>query len=108
MADDSQGTKYTLFSDRSTVDIQSWITRDNRTSSVNRRASLKNQSPVIQEALLKDGSYLINKPLPLPQLVAPPSTTHVIDGITYELSAKQYQQVRAILDAAIRISDSKG
>ena len=102
MAKDSQGTVYTLFSDQHTVDVQSWITRNNTTSSYNEKVHISTLEIPVQQAIL-------NSPLKqhvtsaTPIIVKCPQDIDV-DGVTYNVSNTQLRAITGILDAAIRVS----
>jgi hypothetical protein len=102
MAKDSQGTVYTLFSDQHTVDVQSWLTRNNTTSSYNEKVHISTLEIPVQQAIL-------NSPLKqhvtsaTPIIIKCPQDINV-DGTTYNVSNTQLRAIRGILDAAIRVS----
>jgi len=102
MAKDSQGTVYTLFSDHDTVDVQSWITRNNTTSSYNEKVHISTLEIPVQQAIL-------NSPLKqyatsaTPIIIKCPQDIDV-NGVTYNVSNAQLRTIRGILDTAIRVS----
>jgi len=102
MAKDSQGTVYTLFSDHDTVDVQSWITRNNVTSSYNEKVYIGTLDLQVQRAILTSPlkQYVTSA---TPTLISCPKDINV-DGVTYNVSNDQLRAIRGILDAAIRVS----
>jgi len=102
MAKDSQGTVYTLFSDNYTVNVQSWITRNNTTSAYNEKVHISTLEIPVQQAIL-------NSPLKqyatsaTPIIIKCPQDIDV-NGVTYNVSNAQLRTIRGILDTAIRVS----
>jgi len=102
MAKDSQGTVYRLFSDHETVDVQSWITRNNNTSSYNEEVHISTLEIPIQRAILTSPLHQhVTSAIPI--LIKCPQDIDV-DGVTYNVSNTQLRAIRGILDAAIRVT----
>jgi len=101
MAKDSQGTVYRLFTSKGIVDVQSWITQNHITSSINKQLPITKTDPIILTALeTSGGTYTLEHALP----ALNPLIELKIDGFTYELSQDKYQKIRGILDSTIRVS----
>ena len=102
MAKDSQGTVYTLFSDHDTVDVQSWITRNNVTSSYNEKVYIGTLDLQIQRAILTS-PLKQHFTAATPAIIQGPQDINV-NGVTYSLNNYQLQALKGILDGAIRVS----